>query len=212
MLTHKQKQHENFNKFLNGAVESSALSLPAKPRIPIQFVHTRETDTFYDLPPSELTGFMSILAGLNASPGRQPKVRVTKDQKTGKILAKIVKARIKDLHVYSPGGDLDWRVSVSFEMNWDGDVERLIASQAEEGHHNRHPERNKDRMSYRHLAYQIDLTQVKPGNAGPDSATHELEVEVSSAEVKRLALEKPNQYEELIRGFVDNVRILARQK
>jgi len=179
-------------------------------------VHTRETDTFYDLPPSELTGSMSILAALKASPTHQPKVRVTKDQKTGKILAKIVKARIKDLHVYSPRGDFDWRISVSLEMNWDGDLRSLIAAKAEEGYHNRHPERNKDRMSYRHLFYQIDLTQVKPGNAGPESAIHELEVELSSAEVKRqgklAAEQQPNQYEELIKGFADNVRTLARQK
>ena len=43
---------------------------------------------------------------------------------------------------------------------------------------------------------------------------HELEVEVSSEEVRRqgqLAQSgQINQYEELIRGFVDNVRVLAR--
>ena len=44
---------------------------------------------------------------------------------------------------------------------------------------------------------------------------HELEIEVSSAEVRKqglLAKEgHPNDYEKLIRGFVDNVRLLARQ-
>lgn len=43
---------------------------------------------------------------------------------------------------------------------------------------------------------------------------HELEIEVSSAAVReqgQLVLAgQPNQYEDLIRGFVDNVRILAR--
>ena len=44
---------------------------------------------------------------------------------------------------------------------------------------------------------------------------HELEVEVSSAEVRKqglLAKEGlPNDYERLIAGFVNNVRLLARQ-
>lgn len=44
---------------------------------------------------------------------------------------------------------------------------------------------------------------------------HELEIEVSSAEVRKqgfLARDGlPNDYEKLIRGFVDNVRLLARQ-
>lgn len=43
---------------------------------------------------------------------------------------------------------------------------------------------------------------------------HELEIEVSSAEVRRQGLlaqkGEISQYEELIKGFVDNVRVLAR--
>lgn len=43
---------------------------------------------------------------------------------------------------------------------------------------------------------------------------HELEVEVSSDEVRRQGLlartGQANQYEELITGFVNNVRVLAR--
>jgi len=43
---------------------------------------------------------------------------------------------------------------------------------------------------------------------------HELEIEVSSQEVRRQGLRaqsgEPNGYEELVRGFVDNVRVLAR--
>ena len=44
---------------------------------------------------------------------------------------------------------------------------------------------------------------------------HELEIEVSSAEVRKQGLlvksGLPNDYEQLIKGFVDNVRLLARQ-
>jgi hypothetical protein len=44
---------------------------------------------------------------------------------------------------------------------------------------------------------------------------HELEVEVSAAEIRRqgnLAMsgDPSNQYEELVKGFVDNIRVLAR--
>jgi len=44
---------------------------------------------------------------------------------------------------------------------------------------------------------------------------HELEIEVSAAEVRRqgdlaLAGDPKNQYEDLIKGFVDNIRVLAR--
>lgn len=44
---------------------------------------------------------------------------------------------------------------------------------------------------------------------------HELEIEISSAEVRRqgdlaLAGDPKNQYEELIKGFVDNIRVLTR--
>lgn len=44
---------------------------------------------------------------------------------------------------------------------------------------------------------------------------HELEVELSAAEVRRqgelaMAGNERNQYEELVKGFVDNVRVLAR--
>lgn len=43
---------------------------------------------------------------------------------------------------------------------------------------------------------------------------HELEIEVSSAEVRRQGLlaqrGEISQYEDLVKGFVDNVRVLAR--
>lgn len=91
-------------------------------------------------------------------------MRVTSDQKTGEVLAKIVKCRLADLDVCSPRTCLDWRVSVNLEMNYEGDVSDLVAisDSINSGGimEKKTVERNKDRMSYRHLAYQIDLTQV----------------------------------------------------
>lgn len=74
-------------------------------------------------------------------------------------------------------------------------------------------DRMKDRMSYRHGAYQIDLTQISY-NATQKPQQHELEVEISTElirkELDNLMAQRPTRYEELVRGFIDNVRILCR--
>lgn len=209
------EQHEKCNKFLNDAVAQS-MTPGSKPRIAMQYKHTHETDTFYELPKSEISQLPpSIQQQLLVGGGNsRPKLRITRDQKTGRIIAKILKTRIKDMQVYSPRTNFDWRISVNLEMNWEGDVDALVANSGEQ---KRASDRNKDRMSYSHLCYQIDLTQVKPGVGGQrisGPAIHELEVEVASSEVRRqgkLALEgKSNRYEDIIKAFADNVRILAR--
>ncbi|PWW78547.1 mRNA triphosphatase CET1 [Tuber magnatum] len=172
-------------------------------RIPMEYVHTHERDTFFELPPDKLQALPDILRTYMR---HKPKVRVTFDQKTGKVINKIIKTRIADLNVYSPKTAFDWRVSANIEMPYLGDIDGLQPSSDRGG-----GDRNKDRVSYRHLAYQIDLTQVTDNTAKKE---HELEVEVSGAEIIRhgnLAREsKPNAYEFLVRGFVDNVRVLIR--
>lgn len=104
----------------------------------------------------------------NLPPRHKPRVRVTTDQRTNEVLARIVKCRVADLNVYSPRTCLDWRVSVNLEMNYDGDMSELIpipdvgggSARRGGGGGSGSGHREKDRMSYRHLAYQIDLTQV----------------------------------------------------
>ncbi|KAI9674872.1 MAG: mRNA-capping enzyme subunit beta [Trizodia sp. TS-e1964] len=212
-----EAQHKTLNQYLNKAVTGSMNSRsspqtaagegPARPRIPMTYVHTRERDSFYELPSSE---FITLPPSIRARLGAHPKikVRVTTDQRTGKTLAKIIKARVADLDVYSPRTAFDWRVSINLEMTYTGSIEGLLQVGEKS-------DRNKDRMSYRHLAYQIDLTQVTGTDANAKSnKEHELEVELSADHVRKqglLALNKlPTQYEELVKGFVDNVRILAR--
>lgn len=100
-------------------------------------------------------------------------------------------------------------------MAFDGDVD-IAALGAERVHGEK--ERNKDRVSYRHQElYQIDLTQVivpEDGNGGVARKEHELEVEVSSEEIRRQGLlardGQGNRYEEVVKGLIDNVRVLAR--
>lgn len=96
----------------------------------------------------------SVLDSLNAR-RQNARVRVTTDQKTGQVLKKIIKTRIADMNVYCPRNAHDWRISVNMEMPYQGDVEGLQpAGDSGAG------DRNKDRLSYRHLCFQVDLTQV----------------------------------------------------
>ncbi|KMU86786.1 mRNA-capping enzyme subunit beta [Coccidioides immitis H538.4] len=207
-------QHRSLNNFLNESVKSSMG--PGSSRMPITYAHKKERDTFYEISSSALAPIVQH----HLNPRHKPKVRVTTDQRTGAILARIIKCRIADLDVYSPRTNLDWRISVNLEMNYEGDINELIPASDAGNFGGRAKSRNKDRMSYRHLAYQIDLTQVataeanNPPNPQADFE-HELEIEISSAEIRRqgdlaLAGDLANQYEELVKGFVDNVRVLAR--
>ncbi|KAL8920860.1 MAG: hypothetical protein Q9208_006032 [Pyrenodesmia sp. 3 TL-2023] len=208
-------QHSRLNQFLNRSLQDSKppLKNPKKPRLPLEYVHTYETDTFYSLSPNALSLLPpSIQHHLDRR--NKPKVRITTDQRSGQVTAKIIKVRISNIEIHCPQTAFDWRLSVSLEVNWDGDLKELVEST--EGINGRSPDRNKDRMSYKHSHYQIDLTQVKLGDIGPKAEKeHELEVELSSAAVReqgQLVLQqKPNNYEGLVKGFVDNVRLLVRQ-
>ncbi|KAL1966429.1 hypothetical protein VTN77DRAFT_4571 [Rasamsonia byssochlamydoides] len=204
-------QHRAMNNFLNEAVKAS-MPQPGSNRIPLSYAHKKERDTFYEISTNELPPIVQH----NLHPRHKPRVRVTTDQRTGEVVSKIVKCRIADLDVYSPRTHVDWRISVNLEMNYDGDVRHLQIADSIGARGRSGGERNKDRMSYRHLAYQIDLTQVATTeNPSKSDFEHELEVEVSAAEVRRqgdlaLAGDPKNQYEDLIKGFIDNVRVLAR--
>jgi hypothetical protein len=143
------------NTFLNDAVKAS-MPQPGSPRIPLSYAHKRERDTFYEISANELPPVIQH----HLHPRHKPKVRVTTDQKTGELLAKIVKCRLADLDVYSPSTCVDWRISVNIEMNFDGDIRHLQVSDGGGARGRGGVDRVKDRMSYRHLAYQIDLTQV----------------------------------------------------
>ncbi|KAI4247965.1 MAG: hypothetical protein LQ352_006031 [Teloschistes flavicans] len=211
-----ETQHRQLNGFLNQALTESQPPPPGdtsrKPRVPLSYVHTRETDTFYDLPDKSISALPpSVQAHLDRR--NRPKLRVTTDQKTGKEIAKVVKIRVSDIEIYSPSNVFDWRVSVSLEVNYDGDIRDLVEST--EGKDRRRPDRNKDRVSYKHSHYQIDLTQVKIGESNSKmEKEHELEVEISSQTIReqgQLAMQKQeNKYMELIKGFIDNVRTLVR--
>lgn len=73
------------------------------------------------------------------------------------------------------------------------------------------PARNKDRISYAHQLFTIDLTQVTGGAQAAQSVTHELEIEFKDARVLLVEARKDsegqeNRYLEMVQAFLNNVR------
>ncbi|KAH8085402.1 mRNA capping enzyme [Cristinia sonorae] len=182
-------QHKHFNNMLNNLKTSS--SQPGHPATPLDYTHLHLIDTFYQSDTKE-------------------KIRVTRDEKSGTVLACMQKVRLGNLDIYSPKRAADWRVTVNLEIP----VPPPLGSPT--------LARKKDRMSYSHEEFTIDLTQVT-STTSPNSKPeiiHELELELSrpdyllstaqnrgdpnASEVER------NAFDELIRAFVNNARILVR--
>ncbi|KAL8776296.1 MAG: hypothetical protein Q9213_008323 [Squamulea squamosa] len=213
-----ESQHSQLNKCLNKALLDSRPPLPGapprkgEPRLPLDYVHTYETDTFYDLSANAMNALPPFVHGYIGR-GKQPRVRMTIDQKTGKVTRMIIKVNVNDIEIYSPQTPFDWRVSVNLEVKYDGNVKDLVEST--EGKDRKSLDRNKNRMTYKHGPYQIDLTQVTPpaSNAKVEKK-HELEIELSTAAFREQALRalrsQENRYEDLVKGFIDNVRIVVR--
>ena len=99
------------------------------------------------------------------------KIRVTRDEKTGTTLECMRKLRLGNLNVYSPKYAADWRVSVNLEIPSAfppsfflfelGFLLKIYLKSVVQ-----HPvgavshSRRKDRVSYSHEEFCIDLTQV----------------------------------------------------
>ncbi|EHY52114.1 hypothetical protein ABEF92_003629 [Exophiala dermatitidis] len=198
-------QHRLLNTFLNNLVQESMRESQTSDRQVIGYDHPHEYDEFYELTEEGRRNLPpSIVTWLN--PRHKPRVRRTIDETTGRVKAQIIKSRIADIDIYNPNSDFDYRISISIESPWEGEPHWL--SEMTDGGR----DRKKDRMSYRHMAYQIDLTQVSYPNR-PEKE-HELEVEISTEQIRiqlaNLREGRPSRYEDLVRGFLDNVRILCR--
>lgn len=152
----------HYNEFLNEMVKSTFpmnRANGANARLPVEYKHRREIDRFFELP-SHLRQQLPPCVETLIPSHHSIKVRVSYDEKTKDVLAKIVKARVADLDIFMPRGPLDLRISVNLEMAWEtsvAELERLAVVKKRETM----PDRNKDRLSYQHGPYQIDLTQVK---------------------------------------------------
>ncbi|PCH39732.1 mRNA triphosphatase CET1 [Wolfiporia cocos MD-104 SS10] len=181
-------QHKHFNTLLNNLKMAPT---PASPS-PINYAHLHVVDSFY-----------------SPDGARGERVRVTRDEKTGTVTACVRKIRLGSLDIYSPKRAADWRISVNVEVPVSMPIGVATLT------------RKKDRMSYAHEEFIIDLTQVTSTNAGgPKEVLHELEVEVARPEyllstaAKRgdpnVSEEERGAFDELIRAFVNNARILVR--
>lgn len=126
-----------------------------------------------------------------ANTNRHPSLRVTREQKTGQVVARIVKVKVADLHIMFPQCDLDCRITVNMEANYDGPVEQLEQiAQDGGGLRGDKPERHKDRLSYTQGNYKVDLTQVTQPDTGIQvcrRTTRGLQIRASSC-VQQLTL------------------------
>ncbi|ATY58274.1 mRNA capping nucleoside [Cordyceps militaris] len=210
-----ETHHKAFNEFLNNVViQTDPRSAHGKKRVQVHYKHRREIDRYFELPldmQARIPGCVRSRLGTR----KNVKARVTYNEKTGEVLNKIVKARVADIDIHMPTCPMDCRISINLEMNWDGPVEELeqLAGVQTSGV----TDRRKDRLSYKQGNYQIDLTQVTmpSGQGSRGDKEHELEIEVSGAAVieqgRRAMSGEAHGYQELVEGFLDNMRVLARK-
>ncbi|THH16859.1 hypothetical protein EW146_g3830, partial [Bondarzewia mesenterica] len=142
-------QHKHFNHLLNNL--KAASGEPGHHSSPLSYTHLRLVDNFY----------------VSDNPRERDKIRVTRDEKTNEVVECLRKVRLDNLDIYSPKRAADWRVTVNLEVP----VQHPLGTPTHT--------RRKDRMSYSHEEFSIDLTQVT-STAGPNQqpeVLHELELE-----------------------------------
>lgn len=162
-----QSKHKFFNEHLNALVKLSSPQNPnnkiaAEPRVPINYVHTKEIDRFLDLKDPRQALPLALLRLIEEKRSRMPSIRVTRD-KNNRVIAKIIKVKVDDLHIHMPKALLDCRITVNVEVDYNGPLDGLDDGVSQPDRTDRH----KDRLSYRQGLYQVDLTQVSQPEAGP---------------------------------------------
>jgi polynucleotide 5'-triphosphatase len=198
-------QHKRLNEYLNRTVR-----MAKEPgRQPVDYRHTRETDTFYDIPQGFLANLNPEVLKVSQQTRRGPRVRLTTDIKTNQITATIIKFRVADLEIYCPNDDFDCRISISLETRYPHPIDGLV-EHLEKGVSTA---RMKDRLSYRHQGFQVDLTQVTPF-ANQADKVHELEVELDTQrllqEGRKVQVQQESEYEKLVGTFLNNIRVINR--
>jgi len=183
------RQHKHYNELLNRLMTES--SRPDHHSSPVEYKHLHLVDSFYPC-------------------DRRDKIRVTKDDKTGDVIECMRKIRLGDLNIFSPRRSADWRVSVNLEVP----AQHPLGSPT--------LTRKKDRLSYTHEEFVIDLTQVTSSTStnAPPQVIHELEVEIARSNLllstaatrgdPNVTEHERSAFDELIRAFVNNARILVR--
>lgn len=124
------------------------------------------------------------------------------------LIEQIDKKKVDHLAVYSPGDRLDFRITVSVEVPVSEDEVNMKVLK-------KLTERCKTRVSYKHAAFQADLTTVISDKT---KMSNEVELEVN----KDLLLQNFNstlsgdrdasiKFEEFVRFLIDNTRLVLRK-
>ena len=205
-------EHEVMNMFLNKETVISK----GPGRVPMDYQHIYERDSFFPL--SKL-GQQVLPRALLQHQARQKelKIRITHENGKGKEPVKkaaIVKVKVDDLHIFNPRHQYDCRISINLEINLHGrdDLADFESLYLHDDTGNRQADRIKDRLSYKHLAYSIDLTKVDSGG----ESTYELELELDSTvlrqQMENVKSGRPDAYGDVVSGFLDNAVYLMRHR
>jgi polynucleotide 5'-triphosphatase len=202
-------QHKRMNLFLNEETRKSNVANSNRPNV--KYEHLKETDQSYDLDQAAFNALHPFLRELIGKSNQRQRIRVTRDSTTGTFIRSMIKVRVANLEISSPMTEWDYRIGINLEVNQDRDVNTLQPV-VEKGRSVEDMKRHKDRMSYSWMnAYRIDLTQVTQGQ----KKNHELELELDAdlliKEAEANKMERPNSFEPLITGMMNNLRVLSRQ-
>ncbi|KAK0946989.1 hypothetical protein LTR29_001572 [Friedmanniomyces endolithicus] len=209
-------EHKAMNAFLNTALQASKME-ERYGRVPMDYSHPKSRDSFR---PLSDTGYDALPPAFRRHAGEKRKdlkLRTTTNLATGEVEARIVKSKMADLHIFNPAGDYDCRISLNLEANMNlphlAPYTDLFGEWAPGERAS--PDRMKDRMSYKHLVYRIDLTMVSVSKALPPKFELELEVEgqVLREQMRLMSGgEGEDAFADLVGGFLDNATFLMRQR
>ncbi|KAK6434292.1 mRNA-capping enzyme subunit beta [Oleoguttula sp. CCFEE 5521] len=197
---------------INEALNQSVIKAQVKGREPMRYKRIEQTDSSHHL---NTTGNSLIPAAMKQYTNtRPPRLRISHDKATQSLKAAIIKLPVANLHIHAPDGAYDCRISINIELNFlpllataqlklDDIIDHGAPAEAS---------RQKNRMNYKHLAYDIDLTAVQQG----DKMSYELELEVDAALLKAhmgmLMRREPSAYVEIVSGFLENAQFLMRAR
>lgn len=205
------------NTYLNTVTKTSH-DTPG--RIKIVYNHPLEQDSFSPLSPQGFAAIPPVFRKhLTGNRDRDLRLRTTRDLKKPEhpVTARIVKVRVADLHIYNPAADYDCRISLNLEIDlFDRHRPDLPPLDVLVGEYRAGekapPDRTKDRLSYAHLAYSIDLTKVEVGKGLAPKYELELEVdaEVLREQMQALNQGRPSGFGDVVAGFLGNAGVLMR--
>lgn len=193
----------------------------------MQYKHPKETDTFLTLSNAGYAALPPAFHQRKPQKGQGLKLRTTINNETNQVTARIVKSHVADIHIYNPNYDYDCRITINLEANLNrpdlAPFENLVETSPSAASdstqptfkrdlHNLIPDRKKDRLSYSHLAYSIDLTRVDVRGIAKYELELEVDAQVLRQQIAAINARQPSGYQAVVSGFLDNAMFLMRQR